>query len=259
MFGTVATPQSQDEPGFTQMFESLGAHAEVPKAAAISTDSGKDQRSVPAAQGSGGEFTQLLRKLDEPQKQETYPMPALYAKSKASQEPQQFGGGFTQLLRTLSRESNEEMPAERLQPVVQQTNEVPGEFTRTISRSALREAEQKRRVAPEPAPAPNPSQVPPPTPVPEMQAPPVSPQNILANAQSLANMAGMTPPSVPMMPAAITPALPTVPLAPVPASAQQQTQPGGKLQQYLPLLLTGNMFLMLLILALIVFLLVRSH
>ena len=69
MFGTVATPQSQDEPGFTQMFESLGAHAEVPKAAAISTDSGKDQRSVPAAQGSGGEFTQLLRKLDEPQKQ----------------------------------------------------------------------------------------------------------------------------------------------------------------------------------------------
>lgn len=244
LFGTVPAQPAQSEQGFTQMFQSLGQKTEpIPQAPPL------QKKEVPS-ENAAGEFTQLFRRLDEPQKKESYPLPAFSAPEKtAASSPEQLGGGFTQLLRTLSKESHEELPVERPRPIVQQTNEGPGEFTRIISRSALREAQQHPQPNPEPAPplTPQPAQVAEP-----QTTPPVLPQNIFANAQSFANMApAPTPAAAPL--AAMPSTLP-VPPAPAPVPAAPQTA-GGKLQEYLPLLLIGNLFLMLTVLALVVFLL----
>ena len=150
----------------------------------------------------------------------------------------QYGGDFTQLLRTLSAEAEAEIPAAPA-PLPPQPASGPGEFTRIISGAMLREAQgrigasertdaQKAAAAVNAAPA-KPAAAPPQKqPVPHAQ-PPVA-------------AAAKTPPA-----------------AAAPQAPQDSAPAQGKLQQYMPLLLIANFFLMLIVLALLAFVFLHRY
>jgi hypothetical protein len=167
------------------------------------------------------------------------------------------------LLRTLSAEAEDvETPLQSAiaAPVVSQSSSGPGEFTRIISGSMLREAQgrtgipqsvngdawqqqQTPMAASGSTPMPMPNLTPGMSPVMPAASPvmPMTPQ-----------MVSPQPPRMPMTP--------PVPSAPAPSLHVQPEAPAdGKLQQYMPLLLIANFFLMLLVLILVVFVLLHHH
>jgi hypothetical protein len=164
-------------------------------------------------------------------------------------------GGFTQLLRRLSAEEEEAAPLAEKQPVTlhyapgESVSSGPGEFTRVISGSLLREAQGRTSPAasartPAAEIADSTSAVHP-SDSPEMPPPRLAPVQILTPEQLL------TPP----------PAVRAVPISPVVPAAlpapQIQPEPRGNLQRYVPLLLMANLFVMVLILIAVV--VVLSH
>ena len=284
---------SESEQGFTQMFQSLsaasgkttpGVESSVagPEKAKQETINAESEEKLPPLkwkegslpgneasrqlrQGSQslgrGEFTRLFQRLD---RNETASADAgTGERPNVSQTTPEFGG-FTQLLRTLSAEAEAvETPLQSAiaAPVVSQSSSGPGEFTRIISGSMLREAQgrtgisqsangdawqqqQTPMAASGSTPMPMPNLTPGMSPVMPAAASPVMPMT--------PQMVSPPPPRIPMTP--------PVPSAPAPSLHVQPVVPaGGKLQQYMPLLLIANFFLMLLVLILVVFVLLHHH
>jgi hypothetical protein len=151
------------------------------------------------------------------------------------------GGGFTQLLRTLSDEGTPELPVEESAPPrVQPTPQGQGEFTRIIVQSEMREAMLRKEQQRNPSPTPQ-----------EQSASAPKPQRTSDLAQPFVSAAA----AMPSMPGSASP-LPSRGLPPVIASSPSplapssgQVQPPsayGRLQEYVPLLLIANLFLVLL-------------
>ncbi|HEX3470704.1 MAG TPA: hypothetical protein VHT28_05915 [Silvibacterium sp.] len=220
--------------------------------------SGSPARSPEAMPPAQGGFTQLLQALNKEE-----PAAAKPAETFMPPPPPQpaatgpAAGGFTQLLQTLSADPAPPRPAaqppfaQSFSPPPLQTSPAPppsstgpGEFTRIISGSALRELQGQGAAQVPPAATPGsrpgmaPMQFPQPPAFP--QAPPM-PQ--------MPAHAAAPPPAMPhFQPAAFPfPQPPAPPPAPAPAP--------GKLQQYLPLILILNIFVLLVIVLILFFVL----
>jgi hypothetical protein len=215
-----------------------------------------------------GGFTQLLQTLNQDSKPESSSVPAPRAPL-APELPGAQPGGFTQLLRTLS--DQEPAPASPdpgphvaqslnsrvfppsptpgagsaeppvLPPMAPPAASGPGEFTRVISGSALRDLQAPGAPAQQAPAAPSPW-----TP-PNLPKPPGFP---VAAAPAVPSAA---PSGSPFAPAAIAFPPPPTP-APPPPSAPQP----GTLQKHLPLILVLNIFLMLAIVLMLIFVLHRK-
>lgn len=255
----------EEELGFTQMFQALRANSSP-----STTDPFQQEGEIPVRQSqqellsnwnqlprdqgqrrviqTQGEFTQLFQRLD--QQEELSEIGPFYHEGLGSSAIEPLGGGFTQLLRTLSSEDTADLQPGS-SPNVQPLRGGPGEFTRIISHSALRE-EMKRDAQQNSQPTRNTSPV---------SAEPTSPshaqQNILSNAGPLSAMVSTdiskSSPLDHLFSAATT-----FPVPKVPTEAQLPTT-SSKLQQYLPLLLTANLFVMLLVLILAILILLRHR
>ncbi|WP_114208370.1 hypothetical protein [Acidisarcina polymorpha] len=271
VFSTLSGPPKSEEPGFTQMFQALGTNnssphdslprdrnnvsesdgffADRPKGHPVPEwpESSDPGASRPAPSYGAGGFTQLFRKLDHESESPEITQQERFA-AEAGQTPQP-GGGFTQLLRTLSSESDAGLPTDHPSPMVQPPPEGPGEFTRIVSRSALRDAASRREH--ENVKAQDESFAP------EMQAQPqrsaINPNRSASDPQYLSN-------SQPML--APLPLEQSEQVATAPRSAGATAsphQPLGKLQQYIPVLLIANFFTMFIVLVLLVFILLRHR
>jgi len=198
-----------------------------------------------------GNFTQLYQALDQGPVAPAKPVEA--ALPPVSPATPAAPGGFTQLLESLSSKEapppipSAPLPSPPSQPVAAApASAEPGEYTRVISASALRE--NRARTAPPPTPpaAASPG-VRPSIPMPPMGMPPMSAPQMPAAAAPHA-----MPAAVPMQaPAFSFPAMPMAAPTPPPAP-----QPSG-LQKYVPLLLLVNIFVELAILLLVLIVLLR--
>jgi len=261
--GAVSGPGS-----FTQMFNAISAKpGESTEAAPTPRTSVPDplqpakqeatastsSESVPPAQGG---FTQLLRALHQEQAPPGKPAEPLMPAPPAASNPA--AGGFTQLLHSLSAEPVPPLTgqpphahppaAPSIKPVFSAPPPVggPGEFTRVIHGLALRDL-QGQGAAPVPPVAAAPAR--PGLPPMQMSQAPAFPQ---APAMPQIPHAGaVAPPAMPQFqpaPFAFPPApAPPPPPAPVPAAS--------KLQQYLPLMLVLNVFALLVVVLIVIFLL----
>jgi len=263
---------NNQEQGFTQIFQSLSANAShmtpVVKDSVASTEEKLpplqwDEKPLPSSGGPGtkppaqGAFTQLFHRLDQESASPHLTSADTDERLHSSPTAPPRGGGFTQLLRTLSAETEAPPPASPT-PVsfVPPLASGPGEFTRIISGSMLREAQgrmsvpvqaQASRAVPDNESAG----------VPAGGAAPVTP---VMPSPMVPTPQPLMPPPLPSIAASPMIASPSLPLqappTPTPGS-QTQAPVGGKLQSYIPLLLIANFFLMLLILILVVFVLLH--
>ncbi len=224
----------------------------------FSSSPARSPESLPPAQGG---FTQLLQALN---KEEPIPghatEPLMPPTPQSPAAPSPAAGGFTRLLHTLSAEPAprqapqppvpqpplaQPFPAPPMQqpPLAAPSAGGPGEFTRIISGSALRDLQGQGA-----APVPPAAAAPPGRPgLPPMQfpPPPVFPQ---AQMPQMPHAAAAPPPMLQFQPAAFPfPQPPAPPPAPAPAQS--------KLQQYLPLILILNIFVLLVIVLILFFVL----
>lgn len=254
VFGAVPSQQSNPELGFTQVFRALTESETSPSNSLTpSPISARKEESV-IRQASEGEFTQLFRRLDsgsESNKQDTFPA---YSDDVAPASPETRDGGFTQLLRTLSSSNEVDLAPSRPQPPFRQDAEGPGEFTRIMSRSNLQGTEQSK---------------------PAVTASDTPEERSVSNSEKLTPSSSPHPPfpspqiesNNPVPPFASTPLMnsvpPTMPIAQPPhmpsAPGVSDEQYAGRFQEYLPLLLIGNIFLSLITLIFVVCLLLRRH
>jgi hypothetical protein len=166
-----------------------------------------------------GEFTRLFQHKDEPQTVNEDPRP-VSQKTAAATEP---GGVFTQILRSLSSERDAEMQSHAVAPPVlnvKRQAQEPGEFTEIMSRSLLRDANNR------PHEERTPELATPPAPAPASKAEAPNPQALRSHA------------SMPMR------------HADEPVSAPQ-AKTTGTLHKYVPLLLIMNLLTMVLVLILV--------
>ncbi len=273
--------------GFTQMFQSLSATAASTNSSQASRQVAPDKTSSGGPLGPAtwnetllskgeiaeapytrhnspsspkGNFTSLFQSLGK----EAATTPD-YEKSNPPSPTPQTKGGFTQLLRTLSAEAEIEARAYPIAPPPPQSqpSSGPGEFTRVISGSMLREA-QGRAGAPMEAESPrtptaNQNSA---SPAPAINIPapaiPHSPQQLLSPQPTPMQQFPLHASALPAQPAAVPPS--PVPQNPTPQNALPRLQtPASKLQQYMPLLLIANLFLMLLVLTLVVVVMLARH
>ena len=243
-----------DAPGFTEMFQSLAGQDRSGGAGEIRLEhnqptvrSSDSEHRMPLT-GGQGEFTRLFQRLDgQDQGAVSHEQSDQYGNS-VQLNTRDSQGGFTQLLRTLSNASDEELPPHAPAPVAYASTEGPGEFTRIVSRSALREATNREEqrgipiaaVPAEPRPNPPASFAAPGLMVPGLQSPPI--------------VAG--PPMNPPV-GQIVSSVPSIPAPPAPAVPHPQST--SWLQQNLPMLLIANLVAMLLVIILVVFMLLRAH
>ncbi|HEY4047201.1 MAG TPA: hypothetical protein VGM27_10090 [Acidobacteriaceae bacterium] len=272
-----SSSSSSPEEGFTQMFQSLsaasrGASSKTPAAGPEKAAEGgaapeeehepplkwKEEplarsQFQPGLRPAQGESTALFQRLD---RQEPVPGDIDDRLAPAPAQPR-FAGGFTQLLRTLSAESGAEIPVlpTAPAPLLPQPSGGPGEFTRIISGSMLREA-RGRTETPAGAEAhqahASGESVSPAPMVAMGSAAPVMP---MAPAMGLTPQQLLSPPPQPMP---TTPPVPQVAPAPLPQPQISPQAPAeGKMQKYMPLLLIANVFLMVLVVILVVFVLLH--
>ena len=146
------------------------------------------------------------------------------------------------------------IPARTQEPPPAAAPEGPSEFTRIISSASLRAA----------PPSPSPP-VAPPTAAPSIQAPSIQAPSIQPN------FAAVAPPPVPAPPAVPTPAAPQVPSTPslpavqspalpppAPPAPQPSTPPAPKLVSYLPLIITLNVLLAVVV-TIVLYFALKSH
>jgi hypothetical protein len=283
-------PNDADQ-GFTQMFQSLsmGDSASAGTASSGSQKRGNenvhDPEPLPAmkwkngpqaeeyrqfsestSQTAEGEFTRLFQRLDREEVSTQPVLGRVDERMDPAMSKPQFSGGFTQLLRTLSAEE-QEVPTSQVipPPAPVQASSGPGEFTRIISGSMLREAQGRTDV---------PASLQPHSPQENPNVPPPAAGGSFPAAMPMPAAAPMAmgmpqpfapPPPVPPMQMPMPMAAPPMPIPPMaappvatPVQAPMMTEaPAGKLGRYLPLLLISNFFLMMLVLILVVFLLLH--
>ena len=228
---------------------------------------GAARSAEPALPAQGG-FTQLLRALNQESPQKAAEPPVFQA-SPTPPAPAPSAGGFTQLLKALSAEPASEsvaappMPPAAIPysppplspappiasrpgvpPVLPQSQAAPqappgpGEFTRIISGSALRDLQSNGGVPGSPTPA-----------APSAQsgwAPPPMPQ-----ASAMPHAPAIPPPPAQHLAPPVF-AFPQAP-APTPPPVAAPAPPQSAFQKYLPLILVVNVFLMLVIVLILVF------
>ncbi len=279
------SPAPKSGPGsFTQMFSQIGgqnAPQEDPLASLqqqpppsanfqFSTPAPQSSRSpfgntpVPAPTPSAqGGFTQLFQALG---KEETAPAkepPPLMPLAPAAAAPgPPAAGGFTQLLRTLNtgpapQPTQAAPPPLAPVPAAPISSSGPGEFTRIISGSMLRGA-QGQNVTPGPPVMPPAGQAGGGQPAFQMPQAPAFPKIHTAPPPMPSPMSQMHAGgggSAPQMPHFQPPAFQFP--QPPPAAAPQPPPP-GKLQQYLPLILIVNVFVLIVVILIVVFAL-RHH
>lgn len=267
----VKPPPAQSGAGggsFTQMFSSLSVAGSPkedplksmtpePRPASGFQFSSSPRPPEPSAQGG---FTQLLQALNQESAKPAEPplaqSPLTAASPVPTAAPGAAAGGFTQLLKSLSAEPASP-PQAPPPPVVPQavappiSSTGPGEFTRVISGSALRDLQSQgaQPAAPVAAPTARPVFTPPPFP-PAPHLPPAPP---------LPHAGAAAPPPAPHFapPAFAFPPAPA-PAPPAPAPAPPVAAPpaeAGKLQKYLPLILVVNIFVLLVIVLILIFVL----
>lgn len=264
----VAPANSSSGPGaFTQMFQTLSPNAEQPRSAALPpmgeplkpvapvhsappVFSAPPSSSTLSGRSNQGGFTQLFESLSPsgaPVQQAPF-SPAPLPSTPAASPIVGGSGEFTRLMHSLSEPAvagpvappmGPPMGAPVAQPQAMPQSGFqsgPGEYTRIISGSAMREAGGGAAFPPMAPPVAAP---------PAAFAPPVA-----MKAPSFAPPAGAHPPAPAGfgMPQGFAP-----PAAPAPAPAPQ-----GKLQQYLPLILVLNGALLLIVVIVLVFAL-RHH
>ena len=243
------------DPGFTQLFQSLGAAApptELFPLESFSSGKGFQQPQTHTIQGdprrsSSGEFTRLFERLDARSAQDSGGFDIGGHETSPMSHGAESGGGFTQLLRTLSNESLRESPIPGAplggSSMVQPPSEAPGEFTRILSRSALREANQRD-------PQNN-------LPVSHQQTLAANPQPPLPHFPSTEGQAlssTVSPSLQSPSPTQITsPAISNAP------AASAQMPRSGKFQEYVPLLLIANLFAMLVVILLVALMLIHHR
>lgn len=270
--------------GFTQMFQSLAtpraSTSDAQKVAGAAGTSLTDHEAGPRltnemSPSAQGDFTIFFQRVDASSTdftliEEGFPF---RTSSPPLAEPIH-GGGFTQLLRTLSAEQDADLPIDL--PANPRTQEMaispsgPGEFTQIISGSILREVQARVHRQDEPriqaaparelqaetlashTPAPAEQRLAPHVPAPSTGSA-VTPQQWMAAASAHA-LPSLVPSSLSHSSQAILQAaLPHSGVQGAPAAAP----PTNKLQQYMPLLLIANLFAMVLVLILVVFLLLH--
>jgi hypothetical protein len=220
------------------------------------TQSSVRPEAVNPAQGG---FTQLFQSLNQEPPHATGPEPTLAPSPAPVAPPVQnpASGGFTQLLRTLSSEPAQAQPFPQAMPQqaasAPMASSGPGEFTRVISNSAFRDSMGT-------APASGPLVLPPQQAAPgaagagfpgvSLPPAPKFPQMPHAPTMPAAHAA------VPPQPPAFQPPVFAFPPPQQPAAAPPaQPAPQSKLQQYLPLILILNVFVLLVIVLILFFVL----
>jgi len=259
MFSTPLSPYGQssgeveEAEGFTKIFRSLSA----PTVAPDSAKTRENESSLPVEMSRGSANSIAATGL--PTRDARFTEFAAYREGGGSWgEPSdsreqtsasgvsQMGGGFTQLLRTLSKDMDEPSSEQGMpEPAVRSARDLdgPGEFTRIISNSMLREA-QGRTSTPV-AVSRSPSEMSGEVPafqretLPETQVPQVA--DVLVS-QAMASPQNLPSKYVLPQPAALPSGAPHTPVAAGPPPFL------GRLQSYVPLLLIVNVFLMLLVL-----------
>ena len=281
----VSESQKAGTKGFTQMFESLsaasgGASSAVPASIhdrAPEVEASAEKKPLPMEQReeflprytvdrdihqhpappplAQGEFTRLFQRLDHEEPASARPASVSMGERLSTAPPPSPLGGFTQLLRTLSAEAEAEVPAfpQAPAPLLPQSSNGPGEFTRIISGSMLREA-QGRTGRPEAGTAARPEEAQ--TPAPQMAVSAAPP----AAVPSMAPAMPAAPPAFMFAPQpVVAPPPPPIPAMPPPQITPPPAPPANKLQQYIPLLLIANLFVMLLVLILVAFVLLHHR
>jgi hypothetical protein len=244
--------QKSDPGSFTQMFSKPAGGTPAPRAFQTPPQQQNDfwtganpPPAAPAGPSPQGGFTQLFQSLNDegPAPYKPSEAPFSPAPAPAPQATAAPGGGFTQLFRTLNADpapqARAPIPAAPVPSTPAPAASGPGEYTRVISGSALREL-QSAAQAPPPAPAaPTPMTAPPAMFArPAMPAAPPMAMPSAPAAPPMAPQAFSFPPAAP----------PAPPAAPAP----------GGLQKHLPLILLVNVFLLVAI-VLILFFVLRHH
>ena len=241
--------------------EPVSAPMHAPSSGTFSFQTPPPRPLEPAPVAQGG-FTQLLHALNKEEPAAQHPEPFMPPSPPAPAAPASGMGGFTQLLRTLSAEPASPpvvqpapMPPIQPAPAPPPVSGAPGEFTRVISSSQMREM-QGQSITP---------------------GPPVLPPQSAASRPPLQFPSAPAFPAAPPMPQMQTPQMPVAhPPAAAPVPAMPHFQPPAfqfppapappappppapsKLQQYLPLILVLNIFVLLVIVVILVFVL-RHH
>jgi hypothetical protein len=252
-----AAPLRDSPDSLTQLFSRSSAPAGPASAPAGAPESDAPFSLTPlqsegTPQSRGG-FTQLLRALEKEPVAD--PKPADVAPPLSSSAPPSGpAGGFTQLLETLSAQGSRAPeapppmgppPAQPMTPTPVSTSSGPGEYTRVISASAVRESYGTAPAAANPQPAAaSPGAMPP-----VMPQIPLRPPAIPAAVPHAAAPAPQMHAGMPAMPAF------SFPPAPAPPAAAPPAAPAGGLQKYLPLILLVNVFLLLAIILILIFVL----
>jgi hypothetical protein len=249
-----AQPQQQSD-----SFASLKQEpAPQPPANFYGTTPAPQESAVPAQGG----FTQLFQALGKENAPSREPEPFAPFPPQPSSAAPPAAGGFTQLLQTLNAgpAAPQAIPApvttsqtpQPLSPMPASSG--PGEFTRIISGSMLREAQGG--TTPSSSPVMPPASTVPPGGGPTAFQVPKIPQAIQPQMphipQTSMHGGGGAAPQVPHFQPSAFP-FPQPPAAPAP-----QPPAPGKLQQYLPLLLVLNIFVLLVVVLIVVFVL-RHH
>jgi len=249
-FSQQTQPSDQTE-GFTKIFRSLSASAAVADSSMVRGSESPTPAEMPReASEPIAMFVSSspgAKSTDFPEYREgdgSWGEPRYKREQPSGNGAPQMGGGFTQLLRTLSKDLDEPLPQPAMQePAARSARDLsgPGEFTRIISGSLLREAQGR---TPTPVPqAPAEREIP----VQEVSASAAISEALLAKAANVASSQPMASPQnlssqyLPPPPTASQPGIPSAPAAGTPL-------PFEKLQAYVPLLLVVNVFLMLLVL-----------
>jgi hypothetical protein len=256
--------------GFTQIFQSLSRSSDrrsgedekesypaEPMPHDLWEQQSSEVRSSLASPGfqqtrmpSEGEFTRLFRNL-KPEGSRTAVNEQSLSWNGAAAASQK--GGFTQLLRTLSAEEPEGAPPAEDHSVAspyaagEPASSGPGEFTRIVSGSFLREAQGRTMPA-------APPRIPTVSPAAEISAP--SPATLPAISPGALTpgpvFAPILTPEQLVAPQPAVPAAPVLPAAPPANSGNQIQPPSGNPQRYVPLLLIANLFVMVLLLIAVV-------
>lgn len=211
----------------------------------------KDDMPTPVKPPAQGEFTSLFRTLEEEGSRPARAAAEMRQVIAASDSTPQVGGDFTRLLHSLSADQPDAIVLPGTSghpPSTAESSSGPGEFTRIISGSMLREAQIRSTTPPanvgEGEGASSAGTAPsekPPTPFPgalasPQTAPPANPEQLARTQNTQSASSSPTPSPTP-------PAL--------------QPAASRKLQQYMPLLLIANLFVMFVVLVVVVFVLAR--
>ncbi|WP_446743443.1 hypothetical protein [Silvibacterium acidisoli] len=216
-----------DDRGFTQFFQPA---QDGRSGSEVSNERGEEEVAWNQVPGPG-DFTRMFQPLPAEPKQESQSMNTPQQNARAPRQSP-MDSGFTQLLRTLSSEEPATFSSDApVPPLSTPPPSGPGEFTRIISRSAIREASMREPLRP------------------VEENLPAQPRAVDTPSQSAAPLQGLPQPQ--------TYAQPLPPATPVTVPKQSTGSGEDKMQRYVHVLVTANLLLTAMVLILVTVLLAR--